>query len=41
MQLDLKSVDEDDLTLTGTAQVLREIEALIKVCPPISAPERS
>jgi translation initiation factor eIF-2B subunit gamma len=32
MQLDLKSVDEDDLALTGTAQVLREIEALIKVC---------
>ncbi|KAF8602544.1 nucleotide-diphospho-sugar transferase [Ceratobasidium sp. AG-I] len=31
MQLDLKSVDEDDLTLTGTAQVLREIESLIKL----------
>ncbi|KAG8704030.1 hypothetical protein FRC08_002489 [Ceratobasidium sp. 394] len=31
MQLDLVSVDEDDLALTGTAQVLREIEALIKL----------
>ncbi|KAG8741172.1 hypothetical protein FRC10_003217 [Ceratobasidium sp. 414] len=32
MQLDLVSVDEDDLAQTGTAQVLREIEALIKAC---------
>ncbi|KAG8700546.1 hypothetical protein FRC09_005893 [Ceratobasidium sp. 395] len=30
MQLDLVSVDEDDLALTGTAQVLREIEGLLK-----------
>ncbi|KAG8782483.1 hypothetical protein FRC12_020773 [Ceratobasidium sp. 428] len=35
MQLDLVSVDEDDLALTGTAQVLREIEGLLKACRPL------
>lgn len=30
MQLELKSIDEDDISLTGTAEVLRALEGTLK-----------